>query len=153
MDGHAVGAHLVRRFVEDEVARLVDRWGGTAARADRTAEDRLHPRDELLRPEWLGDVVVGPELKPAQDVALVLAGREQEHRDVLVDVANALQHHEASKFGQVDIEDHEVGLFAPDGFDRSLSVVSARHVISLTTKRVLEKLHEVAIVVDNQKLY
>src|SRR5712692_6656357 len=117
MDGHAVGAHLVRRFVEDEVARLVDRWGGTAARADRTAEDRLHPGDEL------------------------------------VDVANALQHHEASKFGQVDIEDHEVGLFAPDGFDRSLSVVSARHVISLTTKRVLEKLHEVAIVVDNQKLY
>jgi hypothetical protein len=72
---------------------------------------------------------------------------------VLVDVADALQNDEPRQLGQVDIEDHEVGLFAPDGLDRRLSVVGARDVIPLTTKRVLEKLYEVAVVVYNQKLY
>jgi hypothetical protein len=72
---------------------------------------------------------------------------------VLIDVADALQHDKAGEFGQVDIENYEVGFFAPDGLDRGLSVVSARDVISLTAERVLEKLNEIAIVVDNQKLY
>jgi len=66
---------------------------------------------------------------------------------------DALQHHETGELGQVDVEDHEVGLVPPDGFDRGLAVVGARDVVALTTKRVLEKLYEVAIVVDNQKLY
>jgi hypothetical protein len=143
----------VGRLIEDEIACLVDRGSGTATGPDRAAQDRLHSSDQLLRAERLGDVVVGSELEAAQDVTLVLAGGEQEDGDVLVDVADALEDDEAGELGQVDIEDHEVGLFAPDGLDRSLSVVSARDVISLTTKRVLEKLHEVAVVVDNQKLY
>src|SRR2546423_7069571 len=77
MHGHAVRADLVRRLVEDEIAGLVDRRRGSAARADRTAQDRLHPSDKLLRPERLGDVVVGPKLQGAEDVALVLARGEQ----------------------------------------------------------------------------
>jgi len=49
----------------------------------------------------------------------------QEHGDVLVDVPDALQHDEAGELGQVDIEDHEIGLFAPDGLDSGLAVVRA----------------------------
>src|SRR5213595_855716 len=82
------------RLVQDEVAGLVDRRRRTAARPDRAAEDGLHAGDELLRPERLGDVVVGAELEATQDVALVLAGGEQEHGDVLVDVPDALPHDE-----------------------------------------------------------
>src|SRR2546423_9703551 len=125
MDGHSVRPDLVRRLIEDEVARLVDRWGGAAARADRAAQDRLDPGDELLRPERLGDVVVRSELEPAQDVALVLSRREEQDGDVLVDVANALQDDETGQLRQVDVKDYEVGLFAPDGLDRGLSVVGA----------------------------
>ena len=77
MDGHLGRAHLVRGLVEHEIAGLVDRGGGPAARAHRAAEDRLHSRDELLRTEGLGDVVVGAELQPAEDVALVLPRGEQ----------------------------------------------------------------------------
>ena len=44
---------------------------------------------------------------------------------------------------------HEVGLFASDGLNRGLSVVGAGDVVALATKRVLEKLHEVAIVVND----
>jgi hypothetical protein len=68
---------------------------------------------------------------------------------MLVHVPDALEHHEASELGKVDVEDHEVGLFASDGLDRGLSVVGAGDVVSLTTKRVLEKLHEVAVVVND----
>jgi len=68
---------------------------------------------------------------------------------VLVYVPDALQDNEASKLREVDVEDDEVGLFAADGLDRGLSVVGTGHVVSLTTKRVLEKLHEVAVVVND----
>jgi hypothetical protein len=68
---------------------------------------------------------------------------------VLVHVADALKHDETSELGKVDVEDHEVGLLASDGLDRGLSVVGAGDVVSLTTKRVLEKLHEVAVVVND----
>jgi hypothetical protein len=68
---------------------------------------------------------------------------------VLVHVPDALQHHETGELGQVDVEDDEVGLFASDGLDRGLSVVGAGDVVALTTKRVLEKLHEVAVVVND----
>ncbi len=149
MYGNSVRADLVGRLVEDEVASLVDGRRGTAASADGAAQDGLHPGDELLRPERFGDVVVGAELQAAEDVALVLAGREEQHGDVLVHVPDALQHHETSQLGKVDVEDDEVGLFASDGLDRGLSVVGAGHVVALTTKRVLEKLHEVAVVVND----
>jgi hypothetical protein len=64
-------------------------------------------------------------------------------------VPDALQHHEAGELGQVDVEDDEVGLFASNGLDCGFPVVGARHVVALTTKRVLEKLHEVAVVVND----
>src|SRR2546430_11040794 len=90
MHRHPVRAHLVRRLVEDEVAGLVDGRRWTATRADRAAQDRLHAGDELLRPERLGDVVVGAELQAAEDVALILAGGEGQHGDVLVHVPDPL---------------------------------------------------------------
>ena len=152
MHRHAVGLHLVRRLVEDEVPGLVHRRSRPAARADRPPQDRLHARDELLWPERLGDVVVGAELQPAEDVALVLARREQEDGDVLVGMTDALEHDEARELGQVDIEDHEVGLFTSYRVDRGLAVVGPSDVVSLTAERVFEELDEVAIVIDDEEL-
>ncbi len=98
---------------------------------DGAAQDRLHPRDELLGPERLGDVVVRAELQAAQDVRLVLAGGEQEHRDVLVDVSDPLEDHEAGELREVDIEDHQIGVLAGQRVEGGLAVVRPHHLVAL----------------------
>jgi hypothetical protein len=72
---------------------------------------------------------------------------------VLVLVPDALEDDEARQLREIQVEDHEVRLFACNGLDRGLSVVGPRDVVSLAAKRVLEKLHEVAVVVDDEKFY
>src|SRR5207244_1649086 len=152
MHGNAVGLHLMRRLIEDEVAGLVDRGCWSPARSHRAPQDRLHSRDELLQPERFGDVVVRAELQPAQDVALVLTRGKKQHGDVLVVVADALEHDEDRELRTLDVEDHQVRLLTRDRFHRALAVVRPRDVVALAAERVFEELDEVAIVVDDQQL-
>jgi len=107
----------------------------------------------LLGSEGLCDVVVRAELQAAENVALVLPRREQQHGDVLVLVPDAFENDKPGQLRQVEIEDDEVGLLACHCLDRALSVVSARDVVALAAKRVFQKLHEVAVVVDDEKFY
>jgi len=66
----------------------------------------VSPREELLGPEGLGDVVVRPEIEPPDPVGRVIAGGEDEHRDVALG-AVALEHVEAVGPGEHQVEDHE----------------------------------------------
>src|SRR6185503_7608050 len=133
MHRHIRGRHFVRRLIEDEISGAIHDRRRPSTGADRAPEDRLHASDELLRPERLRDVVVRAELETTEDVALVLTCREKQNRDVLVDVTDPLEDDEAGELRQIDVEDHEIGVFAADGLDRGLAVVSPYDVISLAT--------------------
>ena len=75
------------------------------------AEQGVGARDDLAHPERLGDVVVGADAEPHEDVGLVVAGGEHEHRD-RADGLDAAAHLEPVEAGQHDVEDDEVGVRA-----------------------------------------
>jgi hypothetical protein len=72
---------------------------------------------------------------------------------VLVDVADALEDHESRELGKIDVEDDEVRVLSADGLDRGLAVVGPHDVVSLAPECVVQELHEVAVVIDDQKLH
>jgi hypothetical protein len=65
-------------------------------------------------------------------------------------VADALEDDEAGQLRQVDVEDDQIGALATDRLDRALAVVRADDVVALAAERIVEQLHEVAIVVDDE---
>ena len=72
------------------------------------AEQGVGAGDDLAHPERLGDVVVGADAEPDEDVGLVVAGGEHEDRD-RADRLDAAAHLEPVEAGQHDVEDDEVG--------------------------------------------
>ncbi len=124
----AVGATLIgvnqRDLVTFEVD--VDRPEidcGRLGFATPSAQDRVHPGDDLARREWLGDVVIGAEFEAEDAVHLVVPGREEEDGDVAggsqlpADV-------QARDARQTDVEDDEVRLPRSDRLEASFAVLT-----------------------------
>ncbi len=60
--------------VEDQIAEAELRAASLVSAARRAPQHGLHPRDELTRAEWLGDVVVGARLEAEKPVRLPRRG-------------------------------------------------------------------------------
>ena len=98
---------------EDEPPAVVDRERSVlvvldVGRLRRAPQQCLDPREQLLAPEGLHDVVVGAGPKPSYLVDLAAAGCEQDHRHV-AHVADSLERFEAVELRQREVEDDEVG--------------------------------------------
>ena len=88
-------------------------------------QQRAHPRDQLARRERLGHVVVGADRQPDQQVGLLAARRQHQHRDrpVALDAAADL---EPVQPGQHQVEHHQVRAHAVAQRDAGVAVV--RHL-------------------------
>ena len=77
------------------------------------SEQRVHPGDQLGKRERLSQVVVGAPLEGAQDVGLLGARRQDEHRRAAVEpvgtAAQPAQDVEARSVGKPDVDDRDVG--------------------------------------------
>ena len=83
------------------------RWrSGTRWRAGGRVDppqDRLHPCDQLSHAERLGEVVVGADRQADDEVGLVVAGGEHQHRYVAV-ALDAPAHLQAVEAGEHQVE-------------------------------------------------
>src|SRR3989475_4793889 len=120
LDALAVARHLAAAGVEQESIHLQRR------RRDRLGppSQRLHPRQQLLERERLGDVVVRPHAQRLDlEVDRVLC-RQHEHRQPPPAVAQGTQHVDAGDLRQAQIEDHDVVVRAsPAGATQPLVAV------------------------------
>ncbi len=104
----AVELHAPRLEVDGDRAEAHGSRASARGPALDPAEQRVHPGDELARAERLGEVVVGADGQPDDEVGLGVAGGEHQHRHraVALDLA---AHLDAVEAGEHQVEDHEVG--------------------------------------------
>ena len=101
------GPHPAGSGVDAQVAQV----GGAAAGQLRGAVDPTQqcgdPRDQLAHPERLGEVVVGADGQPDEDVGLVVACGEHQHRH-RPDGLDAPAHLVPVEAGEHHVEDDQV---------------------------------------------
>ena len=73
------------------------------------AQEGLHPSHELAHAERLRQVVVGADGQADDEVGLVVAGGEHQHRDVAV-LLDAAAHLQAVEAREHQVEEHQVGV-------------------------------------------
>ena len=76
--------------------------------AGGTAQQRADAREHLFEVERLGDVVVGARVEPLDLLAPAVARGEDQDRHGAAGAAPILQHRNAVRLGQADVEDHRV---------------------------------------------
>ncbi len=122
----------------------LDRFAGCLA----AAQNRAHPSDELLGAEWLGHVVVGPELEADQLVRLL--GPRGEHHDRHGRVPPQLSCHvETVATGQAEVEHDQIGSLGPCQAQRVVAVGGAEHDETGVLEVVARQTHYVGRVVDD----
>ncbi len=86
-------------------------------RREETPERSPEPREELVHPERLGDVVVGAGVQRGDLVGLGVAHRQDDDRDA-APAPNAFDHFDAADAGEAEIDDHDVGTAAGHKVER-----------------------------------
>jgi hypothetical protein len=106
LPGDPLGGQVHDQVTEPDPGLVLGRPG---------APDRgPHPREQLLHPERLGDVVVRPRVERLDLVGAV--GSPGQHDDGrLGPAAQPLDHLDAVQVGQAEVEDHQVGR-VPGGY-------------------------------------
>ena len=110
--------------VESAASRVTLGRGGLGA-----AQHGAYPRQQGARTEGLGEVIVGAEVQAAHFVFLSAAHRE-EHYGCAGLGADVAQHVEAAGAGQVNVEDHQVGLLALEYGDGLRAVASLQSQVT-----------------------
>jgi hypothetical protein len=110
----------------------------------------VHPRDQLAHAERLGQVVVGADAEPHQDVGLVVAGGQHQHRHGRCGLDPAA-HLVAVEAGQHHVEHDQVGrVLRCVPRDRAGAVVRAcARVVPLGAQPVGDRLVDHRLVLDD----
>jgi hypothetical protein len=118
------------------------------------AEERAHPRHQLLGAEGLHHVVVGPHLQAHDAVGLVAARGEHHHRHVASAlVAPDLRAQAQSVLARkLQVEDEEVESLLADALQGPGAVTQGGHGEALGAQVVDEELDDVGVVLDHQGL-
>ncbi len=140
---------LVRRGVEFQVEHPQHR----ALELLRPAAQRLHPRQQLLEGERLGDVVVSAGAQRLHLEVDRVLGRQHEDRHGEPAVAQVAQHLEPGHLRQPQVEDDEVVL--PTGGEAQAleSVRGEIDVEALFLESALHVLPDGTVVLDRQDLH
>src|SRR6185369_647911 len=114
------------------------------------SEHRLDPAQELAQPEWLGEVVVGPELQADDLVDLFIPGREHEDGRLRAGRAEPPQDLEAVHARQADVEEDQVGSGGGGQLEAFLAGPRERDLVALLLEGVLEPARDGVLVFDDQ---
>ena len=105
--------------------------------------------DELARAEWLGHVVVSPQLQADQRVRFVVAGRQHDDRHGGI-AAQLPRHVEAVETRQTKVEDHQVGAVGARAHERLGAVAGAPHREPGPLQVIADELRDPGLVVDDE---
>jgi len=147
--GDLAAAQIDDQIIEDEafLARSDFAWivcglrAGLLARQPHAAQQRLHPCHQLAHTEGLGEVVIGPNLKPHDCIHFIGAGGQHENRDagfLPEDSANL----EAIQDGQHDVKHHQVGMLAAGNVQRLSAVHRHSHFVPLLEQIVFQRVNQ-----------
>ena len=140
------GAMLVE--VDDEVAML-EPSRPVGGRRRGPPEGGLDPRRQFGEAQWLRDVVVCPELQPADLVGFRAPRGDQDDRDP-AELADPLDDLPAVEAGQRDVEDDEVGMPLVEPAQRVRPGPGDRGLIPRPTHPQLDEVREVRFVLDDE---
>ena len=119
---------------------------------DVAAEQRAHPRRQLVQRKRLDQVVVGAGVEAGHAVGNRIARRHDQHADAISGAADFAQQLEAGLFRQAQVEQHQrVG--AVGGVQRHLgreAVLDPVDRVALLLQRSLERLADHRVVFDQE---
>ncbi len=115
-------------------------------------QHRFHPRHQDARAEWLGDVVLGPQLQPRDDVGLFTLGGEHQYGNVL---RTRIGLQTPADFQPVDgrqqqIEQDQIGHVPPRRRERLFAGRDANDSEAFLVQVVADELEKILLVVDNK---
>src|ERR1051326_5562215 len=119
--------------------------------AGRTAQQRADARQHLFEMERLGDVVVGPRVEPLDLLAPAIARGQDQHRHGAAGAAPILEHRNAVRLGQADVENHGVVGFGLADILAFLAVEGAVDHVARLGQRGRELAIEIGIVLDDEE--
>jgi hypothetical protein len=110
----------------------------------------MGPRATRRFTRAIGDVVVRAEVEAFQHVRLEVACGHHQDRDLLVALAQLLQHRETVLLRQHDVEQHGVGLLLERHAQALLPVLRGEDVVALVAKIVGEPIEHAFFVFNDQ---
>ncbi len=113
-------------------------------------EGNADTRKKLVDSERLRHVVVRAEIERVHLVGLAAARRENDDRSARV-LADATDHLEAVAVGQVQVQDHEIGLPPFVAGDRVAGRLGGLHLKTVTAQVRAERPHHRWLVVDDEQ--
>ena len=136
---------LVGVGVQPQVA---DHQEGAAARR-AAAQQRAHPREQLVALEGLHQVVVGAGVEALHARVHGVARGEHQDRHVAVLAQPPADLH-AVELGQAEVEHHGVGLEDAGLLERGLAVARHPHLVALHVERAAQHAGDVGVVLHHE---
>src|SRR5256885_1887505 len=120
----------------------------------RRADVRLHARQQLAHPEWLGDEISGPEAERLDRRLLGRHRREHQHRDVAEPVVclHFRQQLQAVDLRHHDVEQQEVGALLFQLTDQPLTARRRDDVVTVLLQDPRERADQGLVVVRDEDL-
>src|SRR5918996_5140116 len=114
------------------------------------AEPDPDPRQKLLEPEGLGDVVVPARIQPLHLVVEIVASGEDDHRKAEASVPQLAEHRQAVDVRKTQVEHDEVELAIVGESPRGIAVRGHLRRVSVRAQPLLQEAGESCLVLDDQ---
>ena len=111
---------------------------------------RRNPRQQLTGPEWFGDVVVGADLEPDDDVDLLGLRGEDDDRHAQACLANVAADVKPGNVRKHDVEQDQVRLVELDPSHRLTAGLRLDHLIAFFLQGKVDGLADHGLVVHDQ---
>src|ERR1700716_2224506 len=113
---------------------------------------RAHAGEQLIHPEWFGEIVVGAEIERLDFSSLIAATRQHNNRDAVVAPADHAQQFMALDIRQAEIENDECGLLDQQ-FERDLAVGGFQDLVTLGAQTHPQQLADRRLILEDEDLY
>ena len=152
-DEDFVPSHVDLQFVDlDDFLASPSSSSSACSAAALPAQHRPHPRQQDLRTERLGHVIVGPEVQAADDVRLLAFGGEHDDRHGLGPriVPQSLADGQAVDAGKHQVQEDQIGRSRLGGRQGLLARRHARHLVAFLQQMVADQFPDVLLILDDE---
>src|SRR5258707_2067434 len=112
---------------------------------------RAHAGEQLIHPEWFGEVIVGAEIERLDFSSLIAAARQHNDRHAVVAPADHAEQFMALDIRKAEIENNQSGLLGQQ-FERDLAVRGFQNLVTLRAQPHPQQLADRRLVVDDKDL-
>ena len=144
----AIQRHFAAYEIHMQMAIVEHRWRAVAGHA-ACAQQRPHPRHQLLGAERLGHVVIGAGIQCAHLFGFTRTHGQHDHRH-LAPLPQLLQHLMAFHVRQADVQDHQVHVLAGRQLQAFLAGGRLPHLVALRAQADVQEPADLGFIIDHQ---